>query len=59
MVVGSCLALLIANVARALLGAAAIGWLIMREKSRARARLTTIGNAIDDAVGRARDAPAE
>jgi hypothetical protein len=30
------------------LGAAAIGWLMMREKSHARPRLTTIGNAIDD-----------
>jgi len=47
-VVGASLALLIANVARALLGAAAIGWLMMREKSHARPRLTTIGNAIDD-----------
>jgi O-antigen/teichoic acid export membrane protein len=47
-VVGASLALLIANVARALLGAAAIGWLMMREKSHARPRLTTNGNAIDD-----------
>jgi O-antigen/teichoic acid export membrane protein len=47
-VVGASLALLIANVARALLGAAAIGWLMMREKSHARPRLMTIGNAIDD-----------
>lgn len=57
-VVGACLALLIANVARALLGVAAIGWLMMRERSRERPR-TTIGNAVDGAVGQAREAPAE
>lgn len=58
-VVGACLALLIANVARALLGGVAIGWLIKRERSRARPQLTPIGPAIDDAAAQPRRAPAE
>jgi O-antigen/teichoic acid export membrane protein len=55
-VMGACLALLIANVARALLGAAAIGWLMMRERSRARSRPTTMSDAVDDGAGQPREA---